>query len=115
MSKKCKFPEIKAELRQREQDSRAIRQQINDSSGMERWGFWVDKRLFGSDTRTLLLGYAFLRGVPYRAVEAKTAPNTGPYAVYIQQFLQTRGHEVAADAIEKWLEAAVPVAEQVAA
>lgn len=115
MSKKSKFPEIKAELKQREAESRAIRKQIHESSGMERWGFWADKRRYGSDTRDLLLGYAFLRGVPYRVCEAKTLPNSGPYATCIQRCLQARGQAVDAKVIESWLEVPAPVVEQVAA
>jgi len=115
MSKKCKFPEIRAELREREQASRAIRKQIHESSGLERWCFWQSKRSYGSDTRALLLGYAFLRGRPYRTVEAKTLPNSGPYPSRIQKCLQARGHEVDVKAIEQWLEVQAPEAEQVAA
>ena len=115
MSKKCKYPEIKAELRQREQESRAIRKQIHESSGLERWNFWQDKRRYGADTRDLLLTYAFLRGRPYRTVEAKTVPNSGPYAGSIQRCLQARGHEVVKEAIEQWLKVEAPAAEQVAA
>lgn len=106
MSKKCKFPGIRAELKQRELESRAIRTQIHESSGMARWGFWADKRRYGCDTRDLLLGYAFLRGMPYRVVEAKTQPDSGPYATYIQRCLEARGHAVETAAIEQWL--AVP-------
>jgi hypothetical protein len=115
MSKKCKYPEIQAELKQREQESHAIRTQIHESSGMERWGFWQDKRQYGGDTRDLLLAYAFLRGKPYRICEPKTLPNSGPYARRIQRCLQARGHEVAEDTIVAWLEAKAPAAEQVAA
>jgi len=104
VSKKSKFPEIRAELRQREQESRAIRKQINGSSGLERWGFWQDKRRYGSDTRDLLLGYAFLRGMPYYVVEAKTTPNLGPYALCIQRCLEARKHNFEKEAIKAWLE-----------
>lgn len=115
MSKKCKYPEIQAELKQREQESRAIRTQIHESSGMERWGFWQDKRQYGGETRALLLGYAFLRGKPYRVCEPKTLPTSGPYAITIQRCLQARGHEVAEDAIEAWLKVEPSNAEAVAA
>jgi hypothetical protein len=115
VSKKTKYPEIRAELRTREQESRAIRKQIHESSGLERWGFWRDKRSYGCETRDLLLGYAFLRGRPYRTVEAKTLPNSGPYPTRIQRCLQARGHVVDVEAIEQWLEVPAPAAEQVAA
>lgn len=116
MSKKCKYPEIKAELRQREQESRAIRKQIHESSGLIRWSLWQDKRSYGSGTRDLLLAYAFLRGVPYRVCEAKTVPNSGPYPSCIERCLKARGHEVAKEAIEQWLKIEPPApVEQVAA
>jgi hypothetical protein len=73
MSKRTRFPEIRAELRQREASSREMRQCINDSSGLERWQAWQDKRTFGADTRALLLTYAILRGMPYRVVEPRIA------------------------------------------
>lgn len=104
MSKRSRYPEIKLELCQREQESRAIRKQINGSSGLERWGFWMDKRRYGSDTRDLLLGYAFLRGRAYRDCEIKTAPGSGPYVSCIQHCLEARGHLFEKEAIKVWLE-----------
>jgi len=112
VSKKNKFPEIKAELRVREQESRSIRKQINESAGMERWGFWADKRRYGSETRDLLLAYGFLRGMPYRVIEPKTQPNSGPYATCIQRCLAARGHEVPPEDIKAWLEAQLPAADE---
>ena len=113
MSKRTKFPEIKAELRVREQESRSIRKQIHGSSGMERWGFWQDKRKYGFETRDLLLAYGFLRGVPYLVIEAKT--NSGPSCTFIQRCLAAHGHEVAPEAIKAWLSTEAPQADQVAA
>jgi hypothetical protein len=105
VSKKCKYPQLKEELKARQAESQAIRRQIHESSGMERWGFWQDKRRYGAETRDLLLAYAFLRGLPYRLCETKTKPNSGPYARDLQRCLIARGHEVAEDAIETWLKA----------
>jgi hypothetical protein len=115
MSKKCKFPEIKAELCLREQASHVIRKQIHESSGIGRWTLWQDKRQYGAETRNLLLAYAFLRGRPYRTVEIKTLPNSGPYAGSIHRCLLSHGHEMTKEIIEQWLKVEAPVAEQVAA
>jgi hypothetical protein len=114
MSKKCKFPEIKAELRQREQESRAIRKQIHESSGMERWGFCEDKRNYGGATRDLLLAYAFLRKMPYRACEPKTSEDYSRFAPVIQRCLQAHGHEITSEALEAWMKAPLPAAQEAA-
>jgi hypothetical protein len=104
VGKKCKFPEIRAELRQREQESRAIRKQINESSGMARWAFWEEKRNYGGATRDLLLAYAFLRGMPYRVCEPKTSEDYSRFAPAIQCCLSAHGHEFEKEAIKAWFE-----------
>jgi hypothetical protein len=64
-----KYEEIKFELRSRQAESQAIRKQIHATSGLDRYNLWAKKRAYGSDTRYLLLAYAFLRGMPYRVCE----------------------------------------------
>ena len=102
MSKKSKYPEIQAELRQREAESRAIRKQIHESSGLDRWNFWNDKRELGSNTRYVLLAYAFLRGMPYAVCEIKCEYANRPAPHSLQNFLLHRGHDVSLDVIKNW-------------
>jgi len=109
MSKKCKYPQIKEELKSRQAESQGIRKRIHAASGMDRWELWQEKRRWGSETRDLLLAYAFLRRMPYRVCEPKTLPNSGPYARDIQLCLAARGHEVTEDATEQWLKVEAPV------
>jgi hypothetical protein len=116
MSKKNKYPKIRAELKQREAESRTICKQIRESSGLDRWGFWEAKRTYGNTTRWLLLSYAFLRGIPYFACERKTANR--PYEKTLAKILQDQGIEVDSALIKVWLETSAPQApavEQVAA
>lgn len=42
---------------------------IRESSGMDRWRARVEKSIHGRYTRHLLLAYAMVRGIPYRALE----------------------------------------------
>src|SRR5882724_2684321 len=67
--KKSELVNLRSEIAKRVAESRGIRKNINASSGMAKWALWNDKRSVGSETRDLLLAYAFLRGVPYRVVE----------------------------------------------
>jgi hypothetical protein len=114
MSKKSKFPELKAELRQREAESREIRKLIHGSSGMDRWQHWDDKRSYGRDTRCLLLCYAMLRGIPHHVVEPKYDRNV---LYWINRGMKAmadqRGLALSSEAIEQWLNAAAPVVAQV--
>jgi hypothetical protein len=113
MSKKCKYPQIKEELKSRQAESQDIRKRIHAASGMDRWELWQEKRRYGSETRDLLLAYGFLRGMPYRVIEAKT--DSGPSCTLIQRCLAAHGHEVAPEAIKTWLSTEALQADRVAA
>jgi len=123
--KKCRFPEIKAEVKVRQAESQAIRKQINEAHGLDRWCLWQEKRRYGTDTRYLLLAYAFLRGMPYAACEPKNRErlvNSDPVrhgsmpSAYLlhktaSQWTKT---EVTEAQLKAWLQA-VPMAAQEAA
>jgi hypothetical protein len=72
MSKKRRFENIREAIRQQEQLSRAARAKIRETSGLDRYEAWTEKRSVGAHTRDLLLAYAFLRGMPYRVCEPIT-------------------------------------------
>lgn len=78
---------------------------ISESSGMERWGHWVDKRDAGWPTRHALLAYAFVRNVPYAALEAKYRDGNGPSANRVEAWLEEAGVPVEPGAVEAWLAA----------
>ena len=104
-----KYPEIQKELRERQAESRAIRQKINESSGQDRYNLWDEKRSYGSTTRALLLAYACLRGVPYRAVERKSDPHTMWWVPgAIQKMAEKHGHELTKEQIQAWFKVEAP-------
>lgn len=101
-NRKCKYHQIKEELKSRQAESQDIRKHIHTSSGKDRWNLWQKKRFWGQDTRVLLLAYAFLRGVPYRVCEPKIRLNSGPYICSVHSCLEARGHSVTEEAIKTW-------------
>lgn len=110
MSKKNKYPEIQKELRERQTESQAIRQKINQSSGRERYDLWDEKRDYGDHTRDVLLAYALLRKVPYLVVEGKCREGNEASAHAIQCAAVRFGHELTKEQIQAWLEAEAPAA-----
>ncbi len=104
MRENVKYPEIKAELRDRQAESQALRRRIHAASGMDRWDLWEEKRLFGATTRKIILAYAFLRKVPYLACEVKCLPGNVPVAEYLHEILTQRGHTAEVETIQTWLE-----------
>lgn len=69
---------IRSQIKENTDKSRAIRNRIHATNGMERWSLWEDKRELGSGTRILLLAYACLRGRPYVQIERKVASGNEP-------------------------------------
>lgn len=87
---------------------------VSETSGMERWGHWVDKRDAGWPTRHALLAYAFARNLPYAALEAKNRDGNGPSASRVEAWLVEAGLSVDAGAVEAWLQARDASAEKAA-
>jgi hypothetical protein len=109
MSKKCKFPELKAIIRQQEADSRGIRKLIHGSSGLERWQHWSDKRSHGNNTRCYLLTYAMLRGIPHYVSEAVFRSDDLWWISKGMETMSTQlGHPLSKEAIKEWFFAIAP-------
>jgi len=51
-------------------EGRALRGRIQQTRGLERHALWNEKRSVGAKARITLLAYGFLRGMPYRRIEA---------------------------------------------
>jgi hypothetical protein len=79
---------------------------ISETSGMERWGHWVDKRDAGWPTRHALLAYAFARGVPYAALEAKVREGNSPSVHRVEAWLQEAGFPLKDGEVEAWISGA---------
>lgn len=76
---------------------------VSETSGMERWGHWAEKRNVGWSTRHALLAYAFARGVPYSALEARVREDNGPSVERIEAWLGEAGVPFEAGGVESWL------------
>lgn len=107
MSKTTKYPEIRTQIKERAAHSRAIHEQIREATGLDRHRLWNEKRWYGAETRLLLLAYAFLRGMPYHAVERKCRNNPCDLHYAIQRRLKALGHEMERESIKSWLKAEV--------
>ena len=60
--------------------SAECRKRIQESSGMDRYWNWVEKRGIGDDTRYLYLALAILRGRSYGSIEPKCREGNEPSA-----------------------------------
>ena len=56
-----------------------IKLRSEPDTGPERSQLWMYKRSVGRDARCALLAYAYLRGVPYKAVEPKAVVGNIPW------------------------------------
>ena len=63
--------------------ARVIQLRAQADTGPERESLWKDKRAIGTQARCRLLAYAYLRGVPYRAVETNAVEGNIPWVGYI--------------------------------
>ena len=76
---------LKQQIKALASQGKAIHTQIvqlraEPNTGRERDSLWTSKRLLGRDARIALLAYAYLRGLPYKAVEPKAVSGNIPYA-----------------------------------
>lgn len=111
MSRRSKFPELRAELRKREAHSKTIGKRIRETRGEERMKLWEEKRDYGRATRRCLLLLTLLREKPRVWCEPAWDQNYTPYLAYLvvdeaKRFGQTLDHKV----IRAWLEARPSVA-----
>jgi hypothetical protein len=87
---------------ERQAASRRLGKEIRRATGLARHALRLEKRSYGDTTRSILLAYAMLRGVPYETVERRVvrAPSASAIADVVCQ------HEVKEDAVEevkRWL------------
>lgn len=84
-------------------------------TGKQREALWTEKRALGTQTRCRLLAYAYLRGVPYKAVEANAVPGNIPYVHHLAPHVHPgfdklplgEERKQIADGIRDWLGAKV--------
>ena len=76
---------------------------VSETSGPERWRHWAEKRSAGWPSRHALLAYAFARGVPYLALEARVREGNGPSVERVEAWLREAGAVVEAGAVEAWI------------
>ena len=123
--KKKDLPALRVEIRRLAVEGRAYNPRIRAARGPERHQLRGEKGGVGQDARTLLLIYAFLRGVPYRVLEPKCLEDT---STYLRRLLfhqageaakewdpQKRGEEEVEGMIEGWLDIDLPDEKEVAA
>jgi hypothetical protein len=93
----------------REAESKVICKKIHESCGMDRWAAWNDKRSYGNETRALLLASGFVKGIPYKAIEAKVGERNAIGASDILWAASAlAGIALEGNAIVAWLEGAKP-------
>lgn len=63
--------------------SQIIQLRSQPGTGKEREAMWTEKRTIGTQARCRLLAYAYLRSVPYRAVEANAVEGNIPWVGHI--------------------------------
>lgn len=109
MSKRTRFPELRAELRAREAHSKTIGKRIRETAGEERMKLWEEKRAHGRLTRFLLLAYAFLRGMPRWVCEPLHHPDAWMLLPYVHEHAKRFVADADPKTLKEWL-AAAPVA-----
>lgn len=114
---------LKSQIKTLASQGKALHKQIIElraqpDTGPERCQLWMDKRAVGAQARRLLLAYAYLRGMPYKAVEPKSVPGNIPWCGDIANLIldeASRRDNAAREALRRtikaWLDAK-PAAEQ---
>lgn len=97
----------------REAGGKDLRKKIQNTSHQERYDAWNEKRAYGLDTRWILLAYGFVKGIPYKAIEAKTGERNEAYAFAIcEASKEATGLTLNGNAVVAWLDG-LPVTEEV--
>src|SRR5512137_879680 len=79
---------IRDTIKQKMVESAECRKRIRESSGMDRYWHWVDKRDIGDTTRYWLLALACLRGRSYGSIEAKCREGNEPSASRLHDLIE---------------------------
>lgn len=99
-----RFPELRAELRQREAHAKAIGVRVRASAGLERMKLWEEKREYGLTTRACLLLLAWLRGKPRTSCEpSHNTEFNWTVSVVIWRESKRFGHEFSPSDARLWL------------
>jgi hypothetical protein len=69
--KKFQLSTLKIEIKRLADEGRALNKEISSVSDLERYTLRYRKGLIGRSARICLLAYAFLREIPYEALEGK--------------------------------------------
>lgn len=100
--------ELKAEIQIFTANGREIGKRIRQSSGLDRFQLWNEKRWLGKDARIRLLAYACLRGRPYACVERKVRQGNEPSATAIHNIIvvldDIQKDEWTRERVKAWLE-----------
>lgn len=95
----------------REAESKTICEKIRSSSDMARWHAWTEKRSYGEGTRELLLASGFVKGIPYKAIEAKVGERNGIGAYEIRLAAENYADVLLdGNGVVAWLEGVKPEA-----
>ena len=97
-----KYESIRRIIIERQAASRRLNEAIHHTKGLERHALRLEKRSHGEATRSILLAYAMLRGVPYERVErsCRRAPSASAIAEVTRQHVPS---EDAVEEVKRWL------------
>lgn len=93
--------ELKKILVARAAESRGMAAEANKRRGQERHEKQMERRAFGRVTRWHLLGYAWIRGKPYKAAERSCVVPVDVWA--IRRALEGLGLSAEREALSEWL------------
>lgn len=110
--KKKDLPGLRAEIKRLADEGRSYHPRIREARGPERHALRMEKKSVGEEARVLLLAYALLRGVPYRALEARCREDAGGRGWLVSAVgraaARWAGAELPDGSAEAWFEAPAP-------
>jgi len=110
--KKKDLPGLRAEIKRLADEGRAYHSRIRAARGPERHALRMEKKDVGEGARVLLLAYALLRGVPYRALEARCREDVDGRGWLVSAVRREAGRwapdGVQDEAVEAWFGAEAP-------
>lgn len=102
------YEEIKNEIVAKSAVQQNLRREARTLSGVEKHAANQARKAGRPDIRSLLLAYAFLRGVPYTSVErkARLAPDMAQVRVHLMSYVPDTVE--AWTAVDRWKEGTIP-------
>jgi hypothetical protein len=97
-----KYESIKRIIQERQAASSRLGEACRRVRGLARHALRLEKRAYGEETRSILLAYAMLRGVPYERVErtCTRAPSPSAIADVVRQHATS---EDVVEEVKRWL------------